>query len=463
MDTVLASYKQLEELERVFEERCGKSYQRVRGKENIPNISTTCTFALGSLSYIIDLFKRRTDVKSMMLIEHDGLNALFERKIRFRLNQLLRFAHCPDMIEGTDKLKLYSYIQHIASVAFSRFQSDRRVVEKKTKKTTNRTKWTSLFLEIFVLCLRCIVKQFPSKIGSFLNAAWNPDDSDNPDDIQLAVQEMVSFFHRAAKEILIDHSETETSKLAKKELVHLFSVMEILCDVGLDNIVKGETISSSTVEFIEEVMLRGRIDEPKLIALVVEQLLRASRTFTGDFNTHAIELASDLHFNFDDISKQANKVLIPEKTTEKTESYFRMLAGHGRCAESKSKETLVVLCDQMKPQYYELEITIKRYQSSIPSVDDENYLNITKTKKKLLKAITTQLYQYSVVIKGLLTFILVYSNGNTLNIQQLQHTNLKFRVPRTGNLTVRFLTLTASVCRRPISEKLFQFRQIIKI
>ena len=53
-DAVIASFRQLEDLERVVEERCGKSFSKVRQKSNIPILTNSGTFALGSLATIIE-------------------------------------------------------------------------------------------------------------------------------------------------------------------------------------------------------------------------------------------------------------------------------------------------------------------------------------------------------------------------------------------------------------------------
>ena len=67
-------------------------------------------------------------------------------------------------------------MEQIGCVTFSRFQSDRKVIPKKTKKTTNRTKNTILFLDLFVLCLKIVSKHYPEKFETFLRQIWNPDE-----------------------------------------------------------------------------------------------------------------------------------------------------------------------------------------------------------------------------------------------------------------------------------------------
>ena len=97
--------------------------------------------------------------------------------------------------------------------------------------------------------------------------------------------------------------------------------------------------------------------DPKISAKTVCQnlyyCLKSSRSFTERIIEQCIELASDLHLNFDDISKE-KMVMDVDGPTEKTEHYYLMLADHGRCAESKSKEVLEVLCNQARLTYITL-------------------------------------------------------------------------------------------------------------
>ena len=156
-------------------------------------METECTFALGSISHFIPLLCRQ-DEKSMRLTSDDGLNLLIEKKIKLRISQVTSLSYCPNMIEGGDGQKLFRYTQHIGQVAFERYQSDRKIVEKRKKKTTNRTKWTATFLEIFVLCLKCVVKQYPTKTEKYLKTVW---DGDEEADNENSVVNIIKFIQNA--------------------------------------------------------------------------------------------------------------------------------------------------------------------------------------------------------------------------------------------------------------------------
>ena len=64
-----------------------------------------------------------------------------------------------------------------------------------------------------MLCLRCVVKRYPTQIGSFLNIIWSNED-DSFDEVQ-SINDLVKFLQKAISEILIHMVDTETSKLAK--------------------------------------------------------------------------------------------------------------------------------------------------------------------------------------------------------------------------------------------------------
>ena len=142
-------------------------------------------------------------------------------------------------------------------------------------------------------------------------------------------------------------------------------------------------------------MTQGRADEPKVVGLVVDQLLRSARGFTDDIFSHIVPLSSDLHYSFDDINKKTS-INLPNNAGVKNSATFRMLADNGRDAESKSKEVLFVISDHMKQNYYEVEILIKRYQSisTLPTDD------FKKIKKLLTKVLVNRFFEWSISVQG---------------------------------------------------------------
>ena len=258
-------------------------------------------------------------------------------------------------------------------------------------KVTNRSKWTCSFLETFVLSLKVVRLHYAEKTMEFLHSCWTMDEEDTMEQLDV-LTEIVQFVQNAIKAILIEQQETETSKMAKKELPFLIQIMEMLAEVECGDLNGGE-LPRKTSEFIEEIMKKGRVDEPKLIALVTEHLLRSARRFTDSFMSHAIEIASDLHFNFDDIATNA-KIRVPGGGEEKDAHFFRMLADHGRCAESKSIDTLAVIADMMKKYYYELDLVIKRYQAMTGQCDDG------KKRERLANHIVQQCFQWAMMNEG---------------------------------------------------------------
>ena len=80
--------------------------------------------------------------------------------------------------------------------------------------------------------------------------------------------------------------------------------MEILSESDLGEKIDEEQLSKDTLYFINEVTSDGHIEEPKLVGLVIDQLIRSSRAFTKTVFEQIIPIASDLHFNFDDVTKQ---------------------------------------------------------------------------------------------------------------------------------------------------------------
>ena len=61
-------------------------------------------------------------------------------------------------------------------MTFSRFQTDRKVISKKTKKVTQRLKSTLLFLELFVICLKIVSKHYPENFETFLRQVWDQEE-----------------------------------------------------------------------------------------------------------------------------------------------------------------------------------------------------------------------------------------------------------------------------------------------
>ena len=61
-------------------------------------------------------------------------------------------------------------------MTFSRFQTDRKVISKKTKKVTQRLKSTLLFLELFVICLKIVSKHYPENFEAFLRHVWDQEE-----------------------------------------------------------------------------------------------------------------------------------------------------------------------------------------------------------------------------------------------------------------------------------------------
>ena len=94
-------------------------------------------------------------------------------------------------------------------------------------------------------------------------------------------------------DILVEQTETETQKLAKRELP---SIIEALDVIACHNSEKNPEIAKETSEKISQIMINGRIEEPRLVGLVVNQLLKSARTYTDQFMVHMIDLASGMVF-----------------------------------------------------------------------------------------------------------------------------------------------------------------------
>ena len=92
-------------------------------------------------------------------------------------------------------------------------------------------------------------------------------------------------------DILVEQTETETQKLAKKELP---SIIEALDIIACHDSEKNSEIAKETSEKISKIMINGRIEEPRLVGLVVNQLLKSARTYTDQFMVHMIDLASGM-------------------------------------------------------------------------------------------------------------------------------------------------------------------------
>ena len=105
------------------------------------------------------------------------------------------------------------------------------------------------------------------------------------------------------RDILVEQIETETQKLAKKELPFIIDALDIIAGHNSDQ--NGE-LAKETSENISEIMKEGRIEEPKFVGMVVHQLLKSARTYTEDFMEHMIELSSGMflqsHFSLKRIS-----------------------------------------------------------------------------------------------------------------------------------------------------------------